>query len=67
MRFRRAGGRFLMMDHEVPSRLLIRILFYVHRHFAAVERIETDTGESKILRGRTATTDAHRRTHAGFV
>ena len=83
-----AGGRFLMMEHEVPRKLLVRLLFYVRllsmglrkalevlgheeaffgRHFAAVERVDTDTGRSKILRGRTATTDAHRRIDAGFV
>jgi ubiquinone/menaquinone biosynthesis C-methylase UbiE len=69
----RPGGRFLMMEHEVPAKLAIRLLFYVRllsmglrkalevlgheealfgRHFAAVERIQTPTGQSKIIAGR---------------
>jgi len=76
----RPGGSFLMMEHEVPGRFLIRILFYVRllsmglskalevlgheesffsRHFALVERIETDTGKSKIIRGRGSITGAN--------
>ncbi len=67
-------GRFLMMEHEVPRKRLVRLLFYVRllsmglgkaleilgseeelfrRHFATVERIETETGQSKIILGRT--------------
>ena len=68
----RPGGRFLMMEHEVPERLPIRVLFYIRllsmglrkamevlgheesyfeRHLGAVERIETETGRSKIIVG----------------
>jgi len=66
------GGRFLMMEHEVPERLAVRLLFYVRllsmglrkalevlgheeeffrRHFAGVERANTETGRSKIIIG----------------
>lgn len=62
-----------MIEHEVPQRPLIRLLFYIRllsmglqkarevlgneeelfrRHFDVVERIGTDTGRSKIIRGR---------------
>jgi ubiquinone/menaquinone biosynthesis C-methylase UbiE len=68
----RPGGSFLMMEHEVPRKPLIRLLFYVRllsmglrkalevlgseealfrRHFEAVERVTTETGGSKIIRG----------------
>jgi ubiquinone/menaquinone biosynthesis C-methylase UbiE len=67
------GGLFLMMEHEVPEKPLLRFLFYIRllsmglrkalevlgheqeffrRHFQEVERIETETGRSKIILGR---------------
>jgi ubiquinone/menaquinone biosynthesis C-methylase UbiE len=68
----RPGGRFLMMEHDVPEKRLLRFLFYVRllsmglrkarevigreegffrRYFGAVERVATDTGQSKIIVG----------------
>lgn len=72
-RILRPGAPFLMMEHEVPERPLIRLLFYIRLlsmglrkarevlgheeelfrgHFDSVERIATETGRSKIIRGR---------------
>ena len=71
-RILRPGGRFLMMEHDVPEQRLLRFLFYVRllsmglhkargvigrevelfrRYFGAVERIATNTGQSKIIVG----------------
>lgn len=72
VRVLRPDGRFLMMEHEVPERPVLRALFYVRllsmglrkalevlgheetlfrRHFPVVERIGTETGQSKIIMG----------------
>lgn len=69
------GGLFIVMEHEVPKKPLIRLLFYIRllfmglrkalevlgheqesfrRHFPIVERIETESGRSKIILGRSA-------------
>lgn len=69
------AGRFIMMEHEVPEKPLIRLLFYIRllsmglrkalevlgheqelfkRHFPLVDRIEMESGRSKIILGRLA-------------
>lgn len=68
-------GLFVMMEHGIPEKPLIRFLFYIRllsmglrkalevlgheeeffqRHFPVVERVETESGRSKIILGRAA-------------
>lgn len=49
VRVTRPGGRFCMMEHEVPKNFIIRILFYIRMYAAGAKEVRSFLKEEIIL------------------